>query len=112
MELQQSQKSSISSHPGPCAVEFATVRDKQALFVARRPEKTRDKTPTIVNRVDTFHLFIEFTCTVNLVVDDYPTNDPFTHILWSSSVSLLATALHTVWDLLISTSTFSFSLSA
>ncbi|OJA21076.1 hypothetical protein AZE42_09133 [Rhizopogon vesiculosus] len=49
MELQQPQKRSISSHPGPCAVEVATVRDKEALFVARRPEQMSDKVKRIKN---------------------------------------------------------------
>ncbi|OJA19453.1 hypothetical protein AZE42_05667 [Rhizopogon vesiculosus] len=36
MELQQPQKPSISSHPGPRAVEVATVRDKEVhLFFFR-----------------------------------------------------------------------------
>ncbi|OJA19460.1 hypothetical protein AZE42_05672 [Rhizopogon vesiculosus] len=71
-ELQQSQRQHMTSHPRPHAVEVAPVRDKQALYVAPRQEPVSERvklqTPTVTNRVDTFHLSIEFTCTVNPVV--------------------------------------------
>ncbi|OJA09773.1 hypothetical protein AZE42_11472 [Rhizopogon vesiculosus] len=49
MELQQHRTPSTSSHPGPRAIEVAPVRDKQALFVARRPEQASDKLKRIKN---------------------------------------------------------------
>ncbi|OJA15004.1 hypothetical protein AZE42_10204 [Rhizopogon vesiculosus] len=79
MGLQQPQTQHMSSHPGPRAVEVAPVRDKQALFVSPRQETVSDQTAMVINRVDTFHLSIQFTCATNLVVVvyRYPVNDPF-----------------------------------
>ncbi|OAX35559.1 hypothetical protein K503DRAFT_784990 [Rhizopogon vinicolor AM-OR11-026] len=93
MALQQAQTQHMSSHPGPRAVKVAPVRDKQALFVSPRQETvsdlvkriknptwwTRSQTAMVINRVDTFHLSIQFTCATNLVVVvyHYPVNDPF-----------------------------------
>ncbi|OJA19456.1 hypothetical protein AZE42_05668 [Rhizopogon vesiculosus] len=64
MDLQQSQRSSISSHPGPRAVEVATVRDKETLFVARRPEQTSDNVQRITN--PTWWTRILFLCCVSV----------------------------------------------
>ncbi|OJA07749.1 hypothetical protein AZE42_12622 [Rhizopogon vesiculosus] len=50
------------------------------------------QTPTVINRVDNFHLFIEFTCTISLVVDvyRYSINDPSIHLTLHTSRENLA----------------------
>lgn len=59
-ELQQLSRSSTSVYRSPGAVEIAAVRDKKALYVARRPERASDKAKRIKNpsRWTRFVLFI------------------------------------------------------
>jgi WD40 repeat protein len=59
-ELQQLPRSSTTVFHSPDAVEIAAVRDKKALYVARRPERASDKAKRIKNpsRWTRFVLFI------------------------------------------------------
>ncbi|OAX36722.1 hypothetical protein K503DRAFT_280878 [Rhizopogon vinicolor AM-OR11-026] len=70
-ELQQRQRQSITSHHSPQIVEVAAVRDKEALFVARRPERVRDMVKRIKNPTRWTRIIL-FICCVSLP----DTNDP------------------------------------
>ncbi|KAG2365397.1 hypothetical protein BDR07DRAFT_1398995 [Suillus spraguei] len=59
-ELQQLPKLSTAVYRSPSVVEIAAVHDKQALYVARRPERASDKAKRIKDpsRWTRFVLFI------------------------------------------------------
>ncbi|KAG0694555.1 WD40-repeat-containing domain protein [Suillus ampliporus] len=68
-ELQQHPRRGTSSHHSPGIVDVAAIRDKQALYVARRPETASDKAKRIKNPKWWVRVVL-FLCCVSPATDD------------------------------------------